>query len=48
MTGPNNDIKLIIDVDKLVDIHLRVTHGGELLVNNECKYPENPEGTQYL
>lgn len=37
INGPARDIKLIIDVDKLVDIHLNVTQGGELLANIECK-----------
>jgi len=46
--GPAKDIKLIIDVEIPVEMYLIVTHGGELLENIDLKYPENPEGTQYL
>jgi hypothetical protein len=37
-----------MEVDIPVDIYLIVTHGGELLENMDIKYPETPDGTQYL
>ena len=46
--GPTNDTKLIMDADIPLDIYLSITHGGELPVNMEEKYPDNPPGTQYL